>query len=94
MDVNLFEAHARIATADGMPARQERTAASSVRIPPGNSSQYYAASNGSGREIVPLADSTISKWNSAENFLDALGSSCTSVFNGAPATLIRAPAGA
>gem|GEM_PF-5705644 len=23
------------------------------------------------REIVPLADSTISKWNSAENFLDA-----------------------
>jgi hypothetical protein len=33
MDVNLFEAHARIATADGMPARLERTAASSVRIP-------------------------------------------------------------
>jgi len=52
MDVNLFEAHARIATADGMPARLERTAASSVRIPPGNGSQYYAASNGSGRRMV------------------------------------------
>jgi hypothetical protein len=42
MDVNLFEARARITTTDGMPARRERTTASSTRILPGNGSRAGA----------------------------------------------------
>jgi hypothetical protein len=68
MDVNLSEAHARIATADGMPARLERTAASLVRIASDNGSQQMLRPTDLGAAAIGIKSSKSSEARQPEQF--------------------------